>query len=200
MMRALFVILCLVAAPLNARAQLTQGVVNNLITSNLPSCGDMCINAAALRQTLDVMNQATFQFTQFPNTFTAAQTITTTGLTTIHGPGSPLFIWANPGASIPAGYNLLRVWMGDNPTATPANPGTVAATIAGINGNGRTNVWAMNLISGQSSAVIGAAQGALTGLEIDTFSDIAYTQATTPFGANPVTNLQLYNSPAISKV
>lgn len=56
---------------LPAYAQVTQAQVNALIASSLPSCGDFCISATALRGVLATMNQATFQGVFGPGPTTA---------------------------------------------------------------------------------------------------------------------------------
>ena len=94
-MRKLFLIMALLL-PSVARAQLTQSQINGIIASDIPSCGTGCVNAQDVRNVLGIMNQATFQFTQYPNIYTAPQQFNATmgvvnGTTPIFGvnPATP---------------------------------------------------------------------------------------------------------------
>jgi hypothetical protein len=73
-MRRLLVVLFLLWGLAPASAQLTQADVQTTINTDVLSCGDQCITAQVLRYVLSQMNTATFQFTQYPNTFAALQT------------------------------------------------------------------------------------------------------------------------------
>jgi hypothetical protein len=154
------------------------------------------------------MKQDCCVFTQpqtwnLPQTFLSNVVINATTFASSAKPNrGPLFVWGNPANGTLAGQaGCAQFWMGDNPTAFIGS-GTQATCvgIGAVNGNGRGPTWAVNILAAQSSAVIGAVQGPLTGVEIDASSDPAYVQGQTPFQANPVTNLQLYNSPAVSMV
>lgn len=104
------------------------------------------------------------------------------------GARAPLFIWQNPTSPPPTGRNAgMQIWIGDNPTATPGGNDTVAATIATINGNSRTNLWGMNILVGQCNTVCGAnyLDGGTTGIEIDMYGDAVYLAADRAFNATP---------------
>lgn len=110
---------------------------------------------------------------------------------TTYAPGvrAPLFIWQNPNGSTSAGYNAgQQIWIGNNPTATPAANDIVASTIAVTNGNNRSDLWAQNLLVG----LCGNAEGCSTsdyinapvqGQEIDVYGSASYLPANRAFNA-----------------
>jgi hypothetical protein len=133
-----------------------------------------------------------------------AATINFTGQTSPYM-SAPLSIWNDcNGATLTVGVNCgLRVWIGDNPTATPGLGDAVAATFAMINGNNRTHLYGQNILVGQSAAISGALDGNQTGLEIDVFSDTGYTASNQPFYSSTATagqhknGLEVYSFPTI---
>jgi hypothetical protein len=123
---------------------------------------------------------------------------------TTYTPGvrAPLFIWQNPNGSTAAGYNSgQQIWIGNNPTATPAAGDTVASTIAVTNGNNRFALWASNLLVG----VCGTAEGCSTsdyvnspvqGQEIDVYGSASFLPANRAFNATsgtyPINGQEVY--------
>jgi hypothetical protein len=73
----------------------------------------------------------------------------------LQGTRGPLMIWNNPNGSTAAGYNAgFQVWIGDNPTATPGAGDTVAGTIGSFNGNGRSQLWGLDIVTGVCPSAI----------------------------------------------
>lgn len=118
--------------------------------------------------------------------------------TTTYSPGTraPLFIWQNPNGSTAAGTNAgQQIWIGNNPTATPAANDTVASTIAVTNGNSRANLYGQNLLVG----ICGTAEGCTTGYlnapvqgqEIDVYGSASFTPANQAF--NPTAGTYVVN-------
>lgn len=86
-MRRIVVLLFLLwAAPV--QAQLTQAQVQTTIATDVLSCGNGCVTAEVLRFVLGQMNQATFQFTQFPNTFGPPQSFIGSNVAAITADGA----------------------------------------------------------------------------------------------------------------
>lgn len=68
--------------------------------------------------------------------------------TDLQGKRGPLFIWNDPTGNVPSGQSAgFQVWIGDNPTTTPSSGDTVAGTISVINGNGRKQLWGLNVFT-----------------------------------------------------
>ncbi|HDR9415053.1 TPA: hypothetical protein QDB58_003178, partial [Burkholderia multivorans] len=123
---------------------------------------------------------------------------------TTYAPGvrAPLFIWQNPNGSTAAGYNAgQQIWIGNNPTATPAANDTVASTMAVTNGNNRSNLWAQNLLVGLCGTAEGCStsdyvNSPVTGQEIDVYGSASWTPANRAFnptvGTYPIEGQQVY--------
>jgi len=118
------------------------------------------------------------------------------------GTRAPLFIWQNPNGSTAAGHNSgQQIWIGNNPTATPAANDTVASTMAVTNGNNRFNLWAQNLLVGLCGSAEGCStsdyvNGPVTGQEIDVYGSASWTPTNRAFNATvgtyPIEGQQVY--------
>lgn len=123
---------------------------------------------------------------------------------------APLFVWENCTGTITAGRDCgLQIWVGDNPTATPAANSPVAATIVMTNGNNRGS--GPKLLSGLNVVTVqcGTAEGCTTGYvdspsvvaEFDGSNSNSFTAANRAFlpttGTYAKNILELYNSPSV---
>jgi hypothetical protein len=121
-----------------------------------------------------------------------------TTLTNVVGFTSPFFIWDNPTGTTVAGYNAQRIWVGNNPTATPAANNNVASTIGVINGNQRQQLWAQNLLIGQcgpaESCAADYVDGPEAGLEIDAFTSATTAWAASNRAFNPTSGVYYKNA------
>jgi hypothetical protein len=154
----LLVLLLLGLMCVPANAQLTQSQINGIIATDLPSCGDSCVNANDLRQVLGLMNQATFQFTQFPNSYSASQTfqgilIAPTVSTTNQAIGITQVAPNGSGFLGNTNYNTINIT-----TAANYGNGNVAAgikitgAVGGINAQGSWwTSWSEAVVTGGQS-------------------------------------------------
>lgn len=138
--------LMLPTLPAPTRAQQTQSAIQSVINSDIISCGNGCITGAELNALLTSMNSATFQFTQFPNTFLAPQTFSAGALVPTQGLGdassaaaSTLFVSNAINTSIfstPHTWTALQTFNGGALVLTrpPGDSTTNAASTAFVQG------------------------------------------------------------------
>jgi hypothetical protein len=75
------------------------------------------------------------------------------------GSRAPFYVQNDTGSNL-AGQDLgCQVWIGNNPTATPAANNAIACTFAIDNLSGRRETWALNLVCNQLAADRGGALG-----------------------------------------
>lgn len=195
--------LVLPVLPVPSYAQQTQSAIQSVINSDIISCGNGCITGAELNALLTSMNSATFQFTQFPNTFLAPQNFPSGAIVPTQGLGdassaaaSTLFVSNALNAAV---YNLPHSWgalqtfsggavvptrsLGDN-TTNAASTAFVATALGSSGILATANTWsALQTFSGGVS--IGSPLVPVTSLQNPNF------------GSNSLTSL-LVNGAAVS--
>lgn len=151
---------------------LGTGVAAGLANASTGSAGPVLATAPTISQL-----SATSQNIAYTNTYAP-------------GVRAPLFIWQNPNGSLPAGTNAgQQIWIGNNPTATPAAGDVVASTMAVTNGNNRSLLYGQNLLVGICGTPEGCTttdyiNGPVTGQEIDVYGSAAFTPLNRAFNAS----------------
>lgn len=193
---------CLSVVP--AAAQLTQAGVNTTINADILSCGDQCVTSAILRSVLLQMNQATFQFTQFPNSYSALQTfqagivanaqsinVTANGCTNSPGIRAPFYICNDATTNLLGQSVGMQIWIGNNPTGTPGVGNNIIALTGYINnlnnrGAGAAGgVWFENLICQQGTVAAGGASTIIRCNETDVNESITVSNPLSAFSSGP---------------
>jgi hypothetical protein len=125
---ALLVILTAYAAPAGAQLTTSGFPLTTLTGQETVDCQPPPTNPPTSPWvTTCTSKQISQVITGLPNTWTQPQTINTTGLTTIYGPGTPLFVWANPSTNA-AGVNTgCRFWTGSGSGGMSSTTGQINA-------------------------------------------------------------------------